>query len=396
MRREKITIRITGVDGSKWRITGEKGGDQGVWLDQAHTGLITDTPVETIWQSTVGQIGGTFRGLNFAPREISMPVMILDHKGESWQSIDSRWRRAWSYTDDSTITVEVDGRARHLKARLKATPEQKLETTSGQAQGASIMLMHLVAGDPLWHSDTVTEEWVFNGVHWTGNVTVSNPTDVPMWLQWVVTGPASIILPDYSFETRDGYPGVDQQTRRIVLPHLRYQWDALVDSDPTHEQLAVLGKPNFWMLLEKPFLYPIPPRTPPTQLPVAVNPLPLLPEVWKRLDIPFDIPVAFLVEMAHNLEKILTGIGLATLQQYSANQIAVQVRRALDETVKWAQEFGMVGNWLAVLPNALSESHLAELIGDAWGHAWGQAFNLPGAGVQVRMTHRWTRPYGLT
>lgn len=395
MRREKVDIRIFGVDGSQWLITGKKGGDQGVWIDQGQVGLVADTPVETIWQSGVGQIGGTFRGMNFAPREISLPVMILDHEGESWQSIDSRWRRAWSYTEDCIMELEVEGRARRIGVRLKATPEQQLEETSGHAQGASRMLMHLIAGDPLWRSETVTQPWIFDGVHWTGSVTVTNPTDMPMWLKWTVTGPASIILPDFSFETREGYPGFDQQHRKIVLPHLRYKWDALVDSDPTHEQLAVVGKPNFWMLLEKPFLYPVPPNTPPTQLPVAVNPLPLLPEVWKRLDVPFDIPVVFLVKMAEILESMLKRVGLRTLEQYSADQIAEKTRKSLERAADWARGVGLVGEWLGQLLDRLSKSRLAELIGDAWGHTWGQAFNLPGAGVQVRMEHRWTRPYGL-
>ncbi|WKD60925.1 hypothetical protein CCICO_04440 [Corynebacterium ciconiae DSM 44920] len=393
--REKIDIRLVGVDGSVWDLSGRRGGTQGVWLDRAHTGFITDTPVETVWQSSVGQIGGTFRGMNFAPREITLPVMVLDDKSRAWQETDSQWRRAWSYREDSILQVMSGDSVRSLRVRLKATPEQKLEESSGQERGASLMLMHLIAGDPLWSSETVTEPWIFDGVHWTGNVTVTNPTDMPMWLKWTVTGPASIILPDFSFESRPGYPGFDQQRRRIVLPHLRYRWDAVVDSDPTHEQLAVVGKPNFWMLLEKPFLYPVPPRTPPTELPLAVNPLPLLPEVWKRLDIPFEIPVEFLVKMAEILERILTGIGLETLEQWSADGIAIRTRKALEEAAEWAKDKGIAGEWLSTLLRVLSKSKLAELIGEAWGHAWGSAFNMPGAGVQVRMERRWTRPYGL-
>lgn len=395
MARGKIDVHVTGVDGSRWHVAGEKAPTSGVRIDQNLLGLLTDTPVETVWQSGIGQIGGTFRGYSFAPREITLPVMILDSEGESWQRVDSRWRQAWSYTDDSTIEVISEGRARRIRARLHKTPEQKLEESSGQDRGASRMLMHLIAGDPLWYSDTVTEPWIFDGVHWTGSVTVTNPTDMPMWLKWTVTGPASIILPDFSFETREGFPGFEHQHRRVVLPHLRYKWDAVVDSDPTHEQLAVIGKPNFWMLLEKPFLYPVPPHTPPTQLPLAVNPLPLLPEVWKRLDIPFEIPVEFLVKMAELLEKILTGIGLDTLEQWSADQVAVRTREALEQAAEWARGIGLVGEWLSTLLRVLSKSKLAELIGDAWGTAWGSAFNLPGAGVQLRMERRWTRPYGL-
>lgn len=393
--RGKITVQVIGVDGSTWVITGDKAPTSGVRLDQSHLGLLTDTPIETVWQSSIAEIGARYRGHSFSAREISLPVTVLDSPTESWQSVDSRWRRAWSYTEDSTIEVIAGGRARRLKARLHKTPEQSLEQTSGQDRGSSKMLMHLIAGDPLWYSDTVTEPWFFDGVHWTGSVTVENPTDVPMWLQWTVGSPASVILPDFSFETREGFPGYEHQDRRLVLPHLRYGHDAVVDSDPTHEQLAVVGKPNYWMLLEKPFLYPVPPRTPPTVLPIAVNPLPLLPNIWKKLDVPFDIPVAFLVKMAEILERILTGFGLTTLERWSAANVAKRTRQALEEAAEWARSINLIGDWLSALLTNLSESKLAELIGEAWGHAWGSAFNLPGAGVQVRMIHRWTRAYGL-
>lgn len=396
-RREKVTVKVIGVDGSEWTISNPENnaGEQGVWLDQNHTGMITDTPVETVWQSSSGQIGSTFRGVNFAARDITFPVIILDKPDLSWQKADSRWRKAWSVWEDSTIVVISESGRRELKARLSKTIEQKLENSSGQARGAATSLMHLKAGDPLWSSQTATDPWRFDGVHWTGHVTVTNPTDMPMWPKWTITGPASLILPDFSFEMREGWDGYEHRERRIILPHLKYKWDAVVDADPTVEQFSVIGRPNMWMLLEKPFLYSVPPWTTLTQIPIAVNPLPMLPELWNRLNIPFEMPTEFLVHMAEVMTRILEPLGTDTILSWTAKDIAVRIRSALVETAEWARDIGLVGEWIAAALNALSTSALADLIGEAWGTLWGQNLNLAGAGVQLRMEHKWSRAYGL-
>lgn len=389
MRREKLTVNYIGVDGYKWPLSNplDGGGSEGVWLDKKHVGLITDTPVETIWESSAGQIGATYRGLNFGPREISFPVMILDSPERSWQSVDSRWRNSWSYREDGEIEVIApNGGVRRLKARLFKTPEQQLEDDSGQNRRGTKMLMHIKAGDPLWSSLTTSDVWRFNGIDYMGSVTVANPTDMPMYLKWTVTGPASIILPDFSFETRDGWAGSEHRDRRIVLPHLKVGWDALVDTDPVSEQLAVLGKPNFWMMLNQPFLYEVPPRTPPTELPVVVNPVPLLPEVWHRLAIPFDIPVEALVQIAQRLTTLLAPLGTDTVLSWTPERLAEEI----DAAIRWVLP-NFVGEWVYWLLEVLSIRTLGEVISEAWG----SVNNMAGAGVQVRMEHKWTRPYGL-
>lgn len=397
--RKDLIIRYVGVDGSIWHLSDQRnqGGAEGVWLDQSQAGLLTDAPVSTVWDSTANQIGGTFRGVSFDARDVSFPVMILDRPDERWGSIDSRWRKAWSYREDGEIEVEDPfGGVRRLKVRLSATPEQDFSESSGQKRGASRILMHCRAQDPLWAETTVTEPWRFDGVHWTGSVTVTNPTDMDMWLKWAVAGPASFILPDFSFEEREGWPGYEDRGRRVILPHVRYQEAAVVDSDPTAEQLIILGRPNAWMLLEKPLLYPVPAYTPPTEIPIAVNPLPLLPDLWHTLNIPWDMPVDFLVKVAETLTSVLSPLGTDTILSWTADDIAVKIREAIVSAADWwGDHFGVVGEWVETLLNALSQSKIAELIADAWGTAWGSVANMAGSGLQVRMERRWTRAYGL-
>ena len=93
--REKIDVHVVGVDGSRWHISGDGAGADGVWMEDDFVGLL-DTPVSTIWSSGASQIGGSLEAVRFDAREVSLPVMILDKPGRPWQQVDSRWRKAWS------------------------------------------------------------------------------------------------------------------------------------------------------------------------------------------------------------------------------------------------------------------------------------------------------------
>lgn len=390
--REKLTVEVFGVDGSHWTISGdgqpgEEAGREGVWLDQKHVGLITDMPAEAVWETGADQVGSTYRGVKFAARDITFPVMVLDGPDRPWQLVDSRWAKAWSFDRPSRIVVTSSSGRRTLWAQKHKGPEYAFEETSGQARGASRMLMHLRAGDPRWYSEEPTDVWRFDGTNWVGEVEVSNPTDQPMWLRWVITGPASMILPDFSFEDRDGWPGFEHRARRIVMPHQGVGVDVVVDTDPGGEQVASPGRPNYWMLMNGQFfLYPVPAWTPPTKIPVAVNPLPWLPQVWHTLAIPFDIPAEALAAMAGKLAELMADVPPETVLSWTAERLAQEIDAAVRAVLP-----GFVGDWVDALRAVLGTPTLGELIAQAWG----SVANMAGAGVQVRMVRAWSRPYGL-
>lgn len=390
---EKITVRVIGVDGSFWTISGDGAGAEGVWMKDEHVGLL-DTPVTTLWSSGANQIGATFGAAKFDARTISLPVFLLDSKDRRWQSVDSRWRKAWSYHADSTIEVTSSSGLRRLKCRLESTPEHALGK-GGQLMGTSSLLMSLKAGDPLWYSGEVTEPWRFNGVTWHGHVTVTNPTDMPMWVKWTVTGPASVILPDFSFETREGWPGHEHQDRRITMPFQPKGVDVAVDTDPMVEQVVALQKPSWWAKMNGQFFcYPVPPWTPPTKLPVAVNPIPWVPTLWSSLNVPFEMPTEFLVKVGELLTEVMEPLGTDTIFSWTATDLARAIDGVLDDAAEWARSVDLIGDWLSAALTALSRSHLAEIIADTWGTAWGRNHNMAGAGMQIRSVQAWTRPYG--
>ncbi|MDK6717842.1 hypothetical protein QP297_26535, partial [Escherichia coli] len=74
----------------------------------------------------------------------------------------------------------------------------------------------------------------------------------------------------------------------ITLPFQPYGVDVAVDTDPEVEQIVSLQRPAWGAKMNGQFFcYPVPPWTPPTELPVFVNPLPWTNDVWRALQIPF-------------------------------------------------------------------------------------------------------------
>lgn len=386
MKRKPISILVRGVDGSEWILSGPGRGNRGVVLAPEADGLI-DPPVSTIWKSSATQIGSTYQAARYAARDLQLKLWIWDDDRWDWQVTDSLWRRAWSYERDSELIVRSDSGERRLRCRLSQTPEVKLGQEGGHAGGHTEMALSLRAGNPMWTQEDTTDVWRFDGIHYTGFVTVTNPTDTQAWVKYVSVGPASLILPDHSFEDREGWPGYEHRDRRVVLPFQNHRQNLLIDTDPMTEQVVSSDGSQFWARMNgQAFVYPVPPWTPPTRIPVAVNPLPWLPNLWARLGIPFDIPVDALVAMAEALTKLLEPLGTDTVLSWTPERLAQEIDTAIRSVLP-----GFVGEWADVLLETLSIPTLGEIIAESWG----SVATMAGSGVQVRVPMQWTRPYGM-
>src|SRR5690606_11651618 len=91
-------------------------------------------------------------------------------------------------------------------------------------------------------------------------------TDQKIWLKWVLQGPGRWVLPDFSWKA-DSWAA-----RQISMPLQAAGQTFLVDTDPFEDQLRDANGSQVWSLMNGvTFVHPVPPYTPPTEVPVAVS-----------------------------------------------------------------------------------------------------------------------------
>ncbi|MEC3955805.1 phage tail protein [Nocardia sp. CDC153] len=286
-------ITISGVDGSTWTISGQGRGREGVELGTAPSGLY-DAPVTTIWNATAFQNGSTYGGYSTNKRDVVFGVNIFQVPGRSWEQVDSAWRKAWAYDTDSVMTVTTDYGSRSLALRLTEQPDFK-PVKDPHLNALGQVTMTCSAGVPWWVENNVTSTWTSptdttNGSSQSGTVTISNPTDQPMYLQWVCSAPGQWTLPDFSWGNNYYGRAVADANRKITMPVTRAGQDLVVDTDPSQEMVVAADGSQIWALMGGvSFEYVVPPYTPSTVLPVKVTGAPtgasvmvVQPRNWSR------------------------------------------------------------------------------------------------------------------
>jgi len=111
----------------------------------------------------------------------------------------------------------------------------------------------------------------------TGYVTAWNPTNTVCWLKWMAqAGNANVewTIPDFSWGSDSWNRASEDAGRMIIMPQLILGENISVDTNP----LTFAGQVNssldtqvYLRMNGVQFLYPIPPRTPPTDIPVQVT-----------------------------------------------------------------------------------------------------------------------------
>jgi len=288
------TVELEGVNGRMFTLSGPGMGLQGAHLNTNIEGL-GDAPVKTIHNSHAFQTGSTYGGKRNLQRDVVFGVWITDDYVDSWAEADSEWRKAWSYDEDCTLLITSEGSRRSLKLRLSEQPQLDMERDP-RLLGRGLVVMTCVANDPWWYEDEVTSAWVsttstLGGSVNYGTVTVSNPTDVPIWPKYVVHGPGEPLLPDYSFGDDRHERATIDAARTIWCPPIATGDTILFDSDEEAEQATSLLDLPYWMTMAgKTFCYPIPPYTPPTQLQVGFTRAPANAGIQVRCPRPWSRP----------------------------------------------------------------------------------------------------------
>lgn len=254
-----VDVEVEGVDGSIWHLHGHREGAEGVHLGTGPDGLI-DSPVKTLWTQTASGRGASPVGVRWEPRDLVFTALVGDRSGRSWQSIDSAWRRAWSYEEETIIRVtsELSG-TRELRCQLFEAPEVDVELDP-HLNGFASVVMTVRAANPFWRS--LPEYQTVNASPGSSKVLMfGNPTDTPMFPKWVTEAGSRWTIPDFDFKG----------SRRVVtLPVTYTDSDVVVDSDPLQETITISGWPNAWAEMKGvDFLNVVPPHTPPTPVPVS-------------------------------------------------------------------------------------------------------------------------------
>lgn len=285
MQRKSAKVEVLGVDDQHFVINGP-GASPKLFLATDVKGIY-DAPVTTKYKSSAFQQGSTYLGKKYEQRDITMGVHIQGEDPADWQDLDSRWRQAFDYEPDPfnpaskltklSITTDVSG-TRSLYVALTESPVGESKHDPHLTR-TSLLPMTLVAPQPFWFEDRYEDEpydYFETGSSGTseGFVTIANPTDVPMYLKWVVTR-GKWTLPDRQLlgPKNARIPTGEWANRKIVLPELtELNGGARIDVDPMKIMIRDFTDTNLIGLMNGiRFMFQVPPKTQPQEVPVKVE-----------------------------------------------------------------------------------------------------------------------------
>jgi len=295
-KRTEATVEVETFRGDWFTISGPGQGDRGVEL-ASEVQDFYDAPVTTIRNKHAFQKGSSYGGKRIEDRFPIFSVYVSGATGDEWEELDSEWRKAWDYDHESKLWVETDNSRRWLSVSLFEEPKVDMEyDPHGELRVKATMAT--VAGDPFWYEEDATDEWInptdtTNGSTSNGMLRVSNPTDQEIWLKYVVQAypGAEYTLPDFSFGSDRREMAGPHANRTITLPPLIAGEHLRVDTDETTTQVESNIDTQVYLRMDGiRFMYPIPPYTPPTDLPVSVTGAPAGVGVQVRMPRPWSRP----------------------------------------------------------------------------------------------------------
>ncbi len=274
---DDLVLWMTGVDGSRFDLSGPAAGIQGVELAPGPKRII-DAPAKTFWLQ--GAENMFYQGKQFLRRDPTFILNILADDPYTWRDTDSRIRMALGmYDRQFTLHAEIGGTVRHLDMRLLNEPtayeQGEWEGKFPGIYSASTLLVNAAAEQPFWYADDLEFSWsLASGTSGSTTFPAQNLGDVIVWPSWFVTAPGIWTIADYSWGQEAEYQraaGADA-ARTLPLPTLVSGEDCDVTSDPDSEWIiAANGAPVAQRASGTGLMYPIAPLTQPTSIPVGVT-----------------------------------------------------------------------------------------------------------------------------
>ena len=286
---DETLVEIEGVNGDVVTISGPGQGKEGFELLAGGWQDLYDIPFTTIYTQHAFEQGATYNGMRIERRLPLIKVIANATRSQKWKVVDERWAELWSPLADTKLWVDDGDSRRHLLIRQLEHMRVDLQYDPNGEQ-STVIETPGVSGNPWWWEPSVFDTWVSPvstiGVDEYGDpktaigtVTVSNPTPYPIWVKWrLQAGPSAGTkwhLPDFSWGNKAHRRAVEDATRVIHMPallaneHIDIDTDELVKGRP--QVVSTLDTQIYLRMEGKTFMYPLPPRLDPVEVPVAVQ-----------------------------------------------------------------------------------------------------------------------------
>ena len=283
---DALNIWLEDIHGNEWHLSGEQAGEEGAVLEATEViDVFDEADVKTIRDEGAFSRGSFYAGKRVMTRYPVFDVGLMDTASQTVRQTISAWRRGWSYDADCKLYVQDEESTRYIELRklekIKFSP-----ATDYNADGIATMTMVCVSGNPFFREDDVVDSYVtttdttVSGTE-TGQVTIANPCDVDIWLQWIVQGGATgmiVTLPDFSFGNDEFNRATEDDDRAVILAPLQSGEVLLIDTD----KLAIDGqfnsstRPSYRGLMNGVrFMYRVPAGTESTDLPIVFDNAPI-------------------------------------------------------------------------------------------------------------------------
>lgn len=274
----KIEIESDNGDSALVSDSDDDYGDEGIELDVSPTGLYSAAyTMKTV--SGAFQIGGRPAGYDMPVREMTLPFNLYEMDGQPIEETISRFRRMWGsaphdlrnvrlkYTSDISGTRWLNT---YASREIQFTPKK-----DWNIHGFARAVVSATALNPMYESAMAQDSWSnpSSGEH-VGYVTISNPTDQRLWLEWSLDPATEWQFPDFSFNNEkdidDEFDVGDHADRMIITPVLTKKLsvvsEPMTDTYVNEENNDLSGlfngvEPLYW----------VPPYTAPLQVPVQCD-----------------------------------------------------------------------------------------------------------------------------
>lgn len=283
---------------------GDQAGAEGVWNAQGQVKGIYDSPVKTTWKTGAFQTGSTQKSKKWLHRDLMLGFHVTETRDRSAEDNESDLRGMFAYDEDewddnpepTTLHIDTEKSGeRRLDVMMYDTLDLETDVDPlGQQYFNPIYKVR--AGQPHWYQPDHQTVFENSASAASGFIEVSNPTDIPMKIKWILTR-AQWNIPDVSWKggKYNRRPGGVYANRVIKMrPITDVQGGAVISLDTSRD--LMVRDHNYTNALPtllpngQHFQHVIPPYTPKQLLPISYTGAPaggaravlVQPRLWSR------------------------------------------------------------------------------------------------------------------